>query len=97
MDPMIPITLGVALTGGAVGKAVGNSPLTGPQPWGKVLAPLLATLFPILYKKFGGDLSIEEATQIGLAFGAAAVGVVSAGKNAWQLLKSLFPKKLIVP
>jgi hypothetical protein len=85
-------SLALALAGGAAGKAVGNSPVTGDQPWGKVLAPAAAVLFPLIYKKFGGDMSYEEAAQAGLVIGTSAVGLVSAGKNFLQLVKSILKK-----
>lgn len=88
-------TLAVALAGGAAGKAVGNSPITGPQPWGKVLGPLAAIVLPIVYKKFGGgDMTFEQAAQTGTLIGLTATGLYSAAKNAVQLVKSLLkPQK----
>ncbi|MBM3494855.1 MAG: hypothetical protein FJX72_11150, partial [Armatimonadetes bacterium] len=73
--------LAIALAGGAVGNAVGKSPVTGSQPWNKVLAPALAALFPVVYKLAGGNMSFEEASAAGVTIGATAVGVYSAGKN----------------
>ena len=86
-------SLAIALAGGTVGKAVGNSPMTGEQPWGKALGPALAVLFPLIYKKFGGDMSYEEASAAGVAIGATAVGAYSAGKNLYELVRAIFKKE----
>jgi uncharacterized protein (DUF697 family) len=91
---MTDLTLvGAALAAGAAGKALGNSPITGPQPWGKLLGPLAAIMLPLLYKKFGGDgLTDEQVIGAGFTIGATAIGAYSAGKNLLQLVKSLFKK-----
>lgn len=85
--------VGAALAAGAAGKAIGNSPITGPQPWGKLLGPMAAVMLPLLYKKFGGDgLSDQQVIEAGFTIGATAVGAFSAGKNLVQLVKHLFKK-----
>ena len=94
---MDPVTLGIALAGGAAGKAVGNSPITGEHPWGKILGPISAVLLPIIWQHYGPNgeaMTTEQAAETGLAIGAAAVGLFSAGKNVWQLIRSLTAKRM---
>ena len=91
---MDPITLGIALAGGAAGNAIGKSDkVGGSTPWNKVLAPAAAILMPMLYKKFiGGGLSDDQVVEAGLAIGATAIGAYSAGKNLYQLVSGFFKK-----
>lgn len=79
-----------ALAGGATGNIIGKSPITGPQPVNKVLAPIGAILAPLLLRKVAG---IEISDQEVLALAATASGGYSWAKNAYQLVKSIFKKE----
>lgn len=90
MDPVVLTALGTALAGGAVGNAAGKSPVTGDQPWNKVLGPLGALLAPWIAKQvFGADLTSEEV----LAIGVSASGLYSQGKNLYQFVRGIFNKE----
>lgn len=86
MSPLIEVA--VAMAGGAVGNAVGKSPMTGPKPVNKVLAPVLALLAGYGASWVSGvDLSPTEALDHGTAIGLSAIGLYSGVKNLWQLIK----------
>lgn len=90
VDPVILTSVGVALAGGAAGNAVGKSPITGEQPWNKVLGPMGALLAPWIAKQvFGADLTSEEV----IAIGVSASGLYSQGKNLYQFVRSIFKKE----
>jgi F0F1-type ATP synthase membrane subunit c/vacuolar-type H+-ATPase subunit K len=92
MSPMLVQLLGVGLSLGigALGKAVGNGPMTGPKPWGKVLAPVAAVGAGIVYEKLtGAQLPVSELLgqgSGGVALGGAAIAIQSVVKSAAQLV-----------
>jgi hypothetical protein len=91
MDPVVLTSVGIALAGGAAGNAVGKSPITGDQPWNKVLAPLGALLAPWIAKQvFGAELTSEQVVAIGVS----ASGIYSQGKNLYQFVRGIFKKGL---
>ncbi len=86
------VAAGLALAGGAVGQAIGKSPVTGDLPWNKVLAPLGSILFPVVYKLLGGDMGYEEAAAAGATIAITVGGGYSWAKNAVELFKQIFKK-----
>jgi hypothetical protein len=92
---MDPILVGLAVAGGAAGKAVGNSPMTGEQPWGKLAGPALALLVPYLYRRFGGTgMTDQQVFEVSVSAASLAVGGYHTVKNLVQLVKGLFTKKI---
>lgn len=90
MDPAVLAAVVAAMGAGAVGNAVGKSPITGPQPWNKVLGPVAALLAPWAAKQFfKADLTSEQAIMIG----TSASGIWSQGKNLYQFVRGVFFKK----
>lgn len=89
-------SLALALAGGAAGKALGDSPITGNREWDKILGPVCAIVAASAYKKFGGaeDMTTEQAIQAGAFVGTLGVGIYSAGKGAVKFVRSLFTKGL---
>jgi hypothetical protein len=98
MSPMLAQLLGVGVSMGigALGKAVGNAPLTGPKPWGKVIAPVAAVGAGIVYEKLtGAQLPVAEIlgqSSGGVALGGAAIALQSVVKNAAEFVKIFFKK-----
>lgn len=88
--------LAVALLGGAAGKKLGDSPITGSKEWDKILGPAFAVASVFVYKKIGdgNTLTAEQASQAGLAIGGMAIGLWAAGKGAVKFVRSIFKKGL---
>ena len=82
-------TIGAALVLGAVGKAIGKSPITGEKQWQKILGPALS---------FAGAAAAEGARSIlagdpfnpvvVLTAGGLAGGVQSYTKNVGQFVRT---------
>jgi hypothetical protein len=91
MDPTVLTTVAVAMGAGAAGNVIGKSPITGEQPWNKVLGPLGALLAPWIAKQvFKADLTSEQVMMIG----TTASGLWSQGKNLYQFVRGIFKKGL---
>lgn len=82
-----------SLAAGFIGKKAGNSKVTGPQPWGKVLGPLAAAAGAIAITAIlGVELDVQTIFRDGGETGATAIMLHTVLKNMWQLLQSLRAK-----
>lgn len=91
---MDPVLVGLAVAGGAAGKAIGNSPVTGEHPWGKLAGPAMAILLPYIYRRLGGDgLTDTQVVEVSVSAASLAIGGYHTVKNLVQLVKGLFSKK----
>lgn len=90
---MIGIAIGIA--GGAVGKAAGDSKITGDKEWDKVLGPVCAIAAASLYKRYGGgdELTGDQAAQAGALMGVVSIGIYSGVKGVAKFVGALFKKK----
>jgi len=85
MSPFIEI--GIAMLGGAAGKQIGKSPITGDKPIHKILAPLATLVVGYgVTLLSGGEITPLEAMEKGTVIGVSAIGVYSAAKNLYQLI-----------
>jgi hypothetical protein len=90
---MVGIAIGIA--GGAVGKAAGDSKITGDKEWDKILGPVCAIAAASLYKRYAGgdELGGDQAAQAGALMGLVSIGIYKSVKGAAKFVADLFKRK----
>jgi hypothetical protein len=100
MDATTTQVLGtlVSLGIGWLGKQAGNSPVTGPKPWGKILAPLAAVGAGIGFEKLTGTaMPLDQLIDVGSRFGVQAIALHTTYRSVSELIKVLAQKRGKLP
>lgn len=99
MSPILAqiLSVGVSVGAGALGKFIGNSPVTGRRPWGKVLAPIVvagaaygmsaATGLQVTPLDVLGQGGIDTTVGAGAEIAGQSILLYTLVKNSVQLAR----------